>query len=540
MTAAVPREFPGYFVCFCFWNIFLFAMVLRGQEMKLFYLAILINLCGACAAFADSFMGDEAGELVCLNANTIVGDDVNFMPGVVDVERSLLFENYGHVNSEFAVCSHCKFRIVNHGDFVANFSLADGAMIEQVVRDVDELNPIVSDTEYTLFVDGTDEISLNGVLGNSDIGTIVIRDSVVNINDTDFSGVAGIELRGDVVFMADDLSGLYDAVVINNVSGDGRVRFHSRAENPMYADVGYIDDGNLYVKRVRETDYVKVLKNDVGVFLNNLRISNPGDGLLRVLDSAVDMDALRDAMERSVRFNPDVLENVTKVINSFYRFGFENEIGIGAGVVAGENFYSYGVDVGATGNVGAVKVAANVRAGDIEYKSDVDKFTGAYFGLNLRAEYAMKNNLWIRGVADVARFDFDIGDVFYENHVVSNPSVVSINGAVDFGYWYVPVDSFYVMPFVGFDASNYKTDDMNNVGMCARGGVGAGYGYEMMGIKYNYDFVVGMDSENAMHGTGRIGFWSQYDMMGGDAKFSVVRMFDAMAYHVSIAGRVSF
>lgn len=508
--------------------------------MKLFYLAILISLCGVCAAFADSFMGDETGESVCLNANTVVGDGVNFMPAVVDIERSLMFENYGRVNSEFVVCSHCKLRIVNYGDFVAGFSLTDGAMIEQLVRNADELNPIVTDTKYSLMIDGTDEISLNGVLGNADIGTIVIKDSVININNADFSNVAGIELRGDVVFVGDDLSGLYDAVVINNVSGDGRVRFHSRAENPMYADVGYVEDGNLYVKRVRETDYVKILKNDVGAFLNNLRLVKPDDGLLDALDSAVDMNALRDVMGRSVRFNPDVLENIAEIINAFYRFGFDNDIGVGAGVVVGENFYSYGADVRMVGAVGGIKVAANVRAGDVKYKSELDDFVGAYFGLNLRAEYTMKNNFWIRGVADIARFDFDVGDVFYGNHVISNPSVVSVNGAVDFGYRYVMNDSFYVAPFVGFDALNYKTDDMNNVGIRARAGIGAGYEYEMMGIKYNYDFIVGIDSENAAHGTVRVAFWSDYDTMGGDAKFSVVRMFDTVAYQVSIAGRVSF
>ena len=47
-------------------------------------------------------------------------------------------------------------------------------------------------------------------------------------------------------------------------------------------------------------------------------------------------------------------------------------------------------------------------------------------------------------------------------------------------------------------------------------------------------------SQDVMRGVARIGFWSAYDMIGGNTEFSVVRMFDTLSYKMSIVGRLRF
>ena len=47
--------------------------------------------------------------------------------------------------------------------------------------------------------------------------------------------------------------------------------------NPLYVLNSYIKSGNLYAILSRETDYSKILKNEIGNFLNSIRNDNPND-----------------------------------------------------------------------------------------------------------------------------------------------------------------------------------------------------------------------------------------------------------------------
>ena len=88
------------------------------------------------------------------------------------------------------------------------------------------------------------------------------------------------------------------------------------------------------------------------------------------------MNALRDAMKRSVRFNPSVLGNIIEIINSFDKFLFKTDAGIyvDGNLVWSDNFYSYGVNLGGVDRIGDVDVAINMRVGNIEYETELDNF----------------------------------------------------------------------------------------------------------------------------------------------------------------------
>lgn len=509
--------------------------------MKIFVIALCSYMGCVFTAFADSFIGDELGHEVNLKNDTIIHDNVWFKPSIVNINMPIELLNHGYVDTEFVVCSHCEVKIKNYGDFKADFDLGTGATVVQVVSDVMDLKPIVTNVKYTLLIDGVNGIELGGLLNPGVLNAIVINDSVVDINNFDFIDVTGLELHGDVVFVTNDLSDLYD-VAINNVTGDASVRFQTDNTDPMYSDVGYIENNQLVVKRVRETDYVKVLNSDTGVFLNALRIVNPNDMLLKSLDAVTDLDDLYDVMARSVRFNPDLLLQSVRIINAFDGFELDNKAGTHAKVdfVYSDNFYSYAAKMGIVLDVADVNLGAEFRVGNINYESDLDSFMGVHYGARVYANYVMENNWWLRGDIHVTKLDSDIGGVFYDNHVINNPSVLLINGIADLGYRYKTHDLFYVAPFVGVVASKYLIEGLSGTDVCLRSGVGLGYENDMWGIKYNYDVRIGANSDDGIDGAVRIGFWSEYDMLGGDAEFGVVRMFDTVSYRVSITGRVQF
>lgn len=494
------------------------------------------------AIVADSFAGDVTNGTLDINADFVVYENMAFNPDVVYVGRPIDFTNYGDVDTKFVVCDRCDLYIKNHGNFKAEFVVGTAANVYQVVSDADDVNPIVSNVEYAMLVDGANGVNLGRALDGTMVGTLVLKDSVIDINNTSFDGVGSVILRGDVVLMLDNLAQVYNIPIFDNVSGDGRVYFKNGKADSLFSDVAYIDDEKLFVRRVRETDYAKIFGNNTGKLLNDLRNKNLNDNLLGALDSAGDMNSVRDIMARTARFNPSVLMKTVRVINAFDSLGVLNNADgwVKTDFVFSDDFNSGDINAGVNFGMGPIKAGLGMCIGGVEYMSGLDAFDGLYYGINLSAQYFMQDNLFIRGIVGADRFDFKIGDVVYNDEFINNPSVLAIGGVVDFGYKYRLGDSFYVVPFVGIDGYKYVMENVSDVFVRGRAGLDVEYTYQMLGIKYEYGFGLGINSDVAIMATGRMGFWSNYDGAGADIKLSVLRMFDMYSYQVSIGGKVCF
>ena len=510
--------------------------------MKLFPAVLFLWCTCMSGAIADSFMGDEFSAVVNITTDSVVYENVLFRPGLVNVDDTVDFINNGRVYTTFSICDGCQMLIYNRGDFVADFIMGDNARVVQVVSDATEWMPMETDVKYTLMIDGVKNLGTHDDFDSDSLENVILKDAMLNLSDVGFIDGINVHLRGDVVFVVDDLSGLYDVPIMDNVSGDGRVRFVVENANPLYADVAYFVDNQLFVKRVRETDYKKIFDNDMGLFLNGLRSQNSDDGLLRALDAAPDMNSIHGIMARSVRMNPNLLLKPVRVLGGFDKFGggIRTGIGVNLGAVFSDDFYSYGVDARFVGNFDRIKFGIGLCAGDMEYESDLDGFNGVYYGLNVSTDYLMENNLFVRGAANVMRFDFDMGDVFYENAIINNPSVVYAGGVVDFGYRRNFFDSFYVAPFVGLDVVGTVAADISDVDIRGRVGVDAGYTYQMLGIGYDYGVGINANSDNEKMVNAHAGFLSDYDGFGADIAVAVVQMFDVYSYKISVGGRVWF
>lgn len=510
--------------------------------MKLFPVVLSVWVACMSGAVADSFIGDEFSAHVDIATDSVVYENVLFRPGLVNVNDTLDFENNGRVYTTFSICDGCEIFIHNRSEFTADFVLGNNARVIQVVSGADEWNSIDSNVKYTLMIDGVDGVSLeNGFNGNA-LRNIILKDSVLDISDVLLMSGVNIDLRGDVVLVADDLTGLYDVPIIANVSGDGRVRVVNKNTDVLYSDVAFLFDNQLFVRRVRETDYTKIFNNDLGLFLDNLRGQNSGNRLLSALDVATDMNSINGIMTRSVRMNPEFLLRPVRMLGEFNKIMTGARTGVAADfdVVFSDVFYTYGVGVGLSGSVDGVNVGLRLYVGDMEYESDLDVFNGVYYGLNLGADYLMKNNLFMRGMANVLRVDFDMGDVFYNGEIINNPSAVYVGGVADFGYRCEFADSFYVAPFVGLDTVGTIVADISDVDIRGRVGMDAGYSFQMLGLSYDYVVGVNANSDNEIMVNASAGFWSAYDVAGANICFAVSHMFDVYSYKISIGGRVWF
>ncbi len=511
--------------------------------MKTFVLGLIFLLLCCTGVYAREITSDVIGGAASYADDIVVAENVIFMPNRMDVTKTILIENNGRFYTDVYVCDMCELYVQNRGDFSANVNLGNQSALYRVISGADDLGNINFGTDYSVLVRGANNLSLDDVMDSVvGAGRIIIQDSMLDLNDVGAGYTGYFELRGDVVFRMETLPNTYVGRVLDNVSGDAQITIERNDTDIMYADYAYISDSVLYIGRKRETDYVKILGDESGEFLNSLRDKNPNDSLLLVLDSAMDMNALYDVMSESVRFVPDKLLDAVRTVDAFGRgYDIDNSVGIAPFVIMSDNFYAYGVDVRA--QIWANKnlnIGMGMRAGMMDYSSSFDEFSVLFYGISGVADYVFDNNLFVHGAFDMSVFDSDIESVFWNKQIVHDPSVIGINTDIDIGYKYAIGDSFYVAPFVGVDADLYCLDVMNKWFVPVHGGVTVGYSFETLGIRYEYDVSVSANSDNRVSAIGRIGFWSDCDAVGGDVSVSVLRMLDTTSYQISAGGKLWF
>ncbi len=512
--------------------------------MKRSCLILLCHLFLPSFVFAGDYRFDVSGGDVILSDDSLIYTGVAFEPLSVRTTETLQIDNYGTINSEFFVCDGCDLYIKNVGEFKADINLGTNSSLIQVVNNSNDMNALSFSGDFDVLVENDSMITLGEVVNFANrADKIILKDSVLKID-----GVIGlyktIELRGKVDLVADDLTQFYGTPVLTNITGDGSVRIINNNPDVLYADVGFINDGTLYVKRVRETDYVKIFKDDTGKFLNELRVVNPNDSLFDVLDCASDMVSLRYAMEKSVRFNPEILVRSLNVLHMFDRLETntsENALSFSPFVIWSNDFNLYGLNVGLSGRVmTGLDVWGGLRVGVLEYDSDLDAFSGQVWGANFGAKYTMKNNLFVRANLGADVMNVDVGNVLYDDVIYMNPHSMSGALSIDFGYGYSLQHNFYFEPFVGIKSDWWYVENVSEFNTDVIVGLGAGYSYSMLGLHYDY-FIRGIAMANGDVGvSGRVGVWSEFDAFGGDVEISAVQMYGAMNYKIAFNARVWF
>lgn len=513
--------------------------------MKIFALGLvfLIAFCGS--VHAREITADVIGGAVSYAEDIVLAENVHFMPGRMDITKTIYVENNGYFQTDIYVCDMCELYVQNRGDFSVNVNLGNQSALYRVISGADDLGNVDFGVDYSVLVRGGNNLSLDDVM-NSVVGAgrIIIQDSVLDLNKVGAYYSGDFELRGDVVLRIESATNTYVGPVLDNVSGDARITIESNDTDIMYADYAYINDSVLYIGRKRETDYVKILGDNAGAFVNGLRGQRENDALMLAMDTATDLDDLYDVMSRSVRFNSRNLLDVVRIIDSFghepMRVGMEG-VDVSPFFVMSDDFYSYGMDFRVQMQMRkSLDIALNIRTGMAEYSATFDEFGIFFYGLGIGSHYAFDDNLFVHGKFDVSVFHSDMERVFWNNKVINEPHVIGISADVDVGYRYSIDDSFYVVPFMGIGVDSYKLDTVDKRLVPVYGGVNVGYAFSALGLRYEYDVGIKAGTDEALKLTGRAGFWSDYDAVGGDINVSVLRMFDMTSYQISVGGRLWF
>ncbi|MBQ8255952.1 MAG: autotransporter outer membrane beta-barrel domain-containing protein [Alphaproteobacteria bacterium] len=511
--------------------------------MKLVH-GILLGCLSVSSVYADEYNFDVTGGVIVLSNDSAIARGVNFVPESVKVTESIRIDNYGVIKSDLYLCDGCLLHMKNAGVFVGDVHFGVNSKLIQVINNTGDMNEISGVSNFNVLVENADVLSLDTIVNFAErADKIILKNSVLKI-DSPVNFNKDIELHGEIDLIADDLSRFYDVPILTNISGDGSVRVVNNNPDILYADMAFVDNGALYVRRVRETDYVKIFKDDTGKFLNALRYTNPNDSLITELDRASDMHSFRSVMNKSVRFNPEILVRPLNVLHMFDRLetnASENAFDFRPFVIWTDDFSLYGVNVGLRGHIlTGLDVWGGLRVGVLDYDSDLDTFSGRTLGANLGAKYTMKNNLFVRANLGADVMDVDVGNVLYENVIYMNPRSASGVLSIDIGYIYNLENDIYVEPFVGVKSDWWCVENVSEFNADIIAGIGAGYAFSMLGLRYDYSVrgVVMTDGEVGV--SGRVGFWSEFDAFGGDVQISAVQMDDIMNYKVALNARMWF
>ena len=483
-----------------------------------------------------------------ISDDTIVADSVIVDVDNINISNFISLENYGYIEGAINVGYGCAVRIKNAGEMNTTFNVAPGANIVQVINDNADVNKIGGATGHEINVENADRISWGALRDiSSDAARISFTNSGLVLDE--IGAGAGIErpilsLNGNITLYvnADDI--ISGAPLLDNIYSDGMINLDVSNANTMFLFTANVRDNALYVDIVRDTDYSKILNNNVGEFLDELRIMRPDDNLLNELDAASDMSELNDIMSRSVRLNPIKLMDAIRMFNAFeisMPIGVRKGLDFSPMFIAFDDFYIGGVTLGAAYTFeNGFSVGLSGYAARMDYASDTDVYKSVLYGGNVHIDY-FYNNLFVRTIAGATVAAFNTDMVFDGTNVVEQPNGVSAYGGVDAGIVLNYGDDFSVSPFVrlAFDYANILGfTDTRAIAAIGTDIILATGGYD---VKYDYGFRASVDTCGQIYAAVRANILSVADNAGG--MFSVGAVYDdtfGAGYKIQIGANLVF
>ena len=486
--------------------------------------------------YADSY--NISDNMFFENSATVLANDIYII-------SSAYIKNHGSINGNLHVNSGMELHFQNSGSFSGVITLNEGAVFIHEITDESEVIPLNVTSPHTINVVGANMLSLNSVLGL--VGSndkLILRDSTL-ILDCDLSALSELNLA-DSVFLYIPSGANYESVGELRINGNGRVYVYSDNSDILNGYQTSVDNGNLVVRTVRSTDYVQILHNKTGEFLNLIRTYNPDDKLLRALDNARSVDELNKIMSRSVRIHPRLMLNPIRTFNDMImdEFASRSDMHNGAGrlmyVTSGDfDIYSANVNVGMH-ITSDFYISAFGALGVLDLSDDINEYGAVLYSGGIRTNYNISHTDIIRGVFGATYADIDSDFVFDGQIATDLSSASSIYGTLDFEHRFYFMDKFFVGPLIGAKSSYDTILQDPDFDSAFYAGVNMGYGYVEYGIGYGYGIRAFTETNGSINAEFKVSVWSPFDAIGGDLTIGAMRGDEYTAYKVSIGTHFMF
>lgn len=504
---------------------------------------ILLIWLGACLVFDNAHCAlIDSDKYV---RNLVLSDNTTLAPGnIIDadnitIERSLYFINNGYVSGDIYICNYCQLFIQNRGTYNGSIHAQDGATLIRIVTSHDDMTSMDVDGNLNILIKDAHDISLSDILSlNSNIERITIDNSDV-ILDYTFSDDVHLEfeLIGNATLRPSGDMSMNDARLLPNIYGDGSVILDINNSDILHGYETYLGPDGLYVRTVRETDYVKIFDDALGNFLNDLRESNPSDKLIKALDNATNMDEIRHIMSKSIRTNPRIIMNPIKTFNRFARVQANNApngINIAPEYTISDNFYinstTLNLGLNASRNF-YIGVAG--YTGNMEYSDSLNDYIGKLYGANISLQY---NNdiIMLRTIAGTTVAKFETPTIFYNNEIHTNPKGRAVYGGADFGIPFHIAKNINITPFIGTNVERAEILNIRENSITTHAGMDIKYSNKPGDIQYDYGFHITTDTNGATDASVNMSWFSEYDNMGGGLSIGMIKETFATSYKFSL------
>lgn len=502
-----------------------------------FTLCVAIISSPANAAYINS---DIFGEYIEFNDHITVASGAQIYADTVHFGQSLYLNNYGTISGNITICDGCDAYIENSGVINGDIIAGKDSNVTQVIRSADDVAGLNIYGGYDILVyQATDLIWTDILSASVGANKIMIANSAINISNSMMpllrSAPPRIELIGENKINIDIDNISSDMPILSNITGNGTVNVSVDNLDPIYAAQAVIKSGSLYLNLVRETDYYKIMRNEQGVFLNSLRLSNPNDKLLHALDNATSIDQLYSVLNKSMRMNARRLNNPIKTFNHH----ISNSFGTDADnlpasftplVIIGHDISAYGLSVALNKKVAANTVLAlNGYVANMNFTDTIDDFGAIMYGTALSIRHN-SNKMFVRADAGFTASKLS-APALYSG--ATSPNGYSAYTNIDLGPVIKRTNNFSVTPIIGV-AVDYVKVTNHETDFLGRGGFITEYKYQTTDLSYSYGFEFLTQTDSMLSLSARAGIASPYDEMSGYLKVIMIRDRMGLSYSISL------
>ena len=496
---------------------------------------------------------DLTGNLVAsgnyaISEDVVVNNNVWFEAHDIQVNDSIKITNFGEIHGGINVCAACTMELQNVGIFDASVVLQTGAHLVQVINSDDSITNIGNSGKYDLVVRDGVGIDLNAVLSiAANANSVIFSNTTFDAGAmSGFVAPTNIELHGGTIVRFRDISNS-SLLLFSDTIGDGVVYVDSPVLDRLYVFQTYKENHDIYLRVMRSTDYARILNNNMGRFLNNLRTSGVDNKLFAKLDTAETIGALNAILSRSVRTNPIKLMRPISLMN-FYKM--LEIMHIDDGVVFGvepimihsSDIYMRGVRPSASFNISDnLHLKISGVAANLDYADDINEYTGMSLGVDIDAQYYLLYDNFLRAHVGGGKSYFNVGPVFDDGAVIKDPNGISVYASNELGHTFYIADDYKLSPFAGVGIQYISIASASDSIFYGFGGTDIGYEYKFDGLRYIYSGRI-VAQTNDTYGAA-IGFsvWSIIDAAGADVHIGTIYNNDfGMSFNVMLNGRFRF